>query len=152
MAGDDIPHPTMIERLAGALEENEADVAYGDMFIVDDGGRILRTFNLPDYDFEACFANWYLCGVCKLFRRELLERVGFCDPKYKLANDYDLLLRFAMSGARLVHVPQVLYSVRAHRADRKVGLHSADNEKRLIAESIECLQRARAFRACQPAP
>lgn len=142
--GDDLPHPQMISALALALEERDADFAYSDMFVVDDAGRVLRKFELPDYSFERCFADWYLCGVSKLFRRALL-RVGLFDSAYRVANDYDLFSRFAMAGARFVHVSQVLYSVRFHGDDRKVGQHSPENERLMVEESRRIAERCREF-------
>ena len=142
IAGDDLPHPEMNSSLVRVLEESDADFAYSDMHIVDDAGHILRKFALPEYSFERSFADWYLCGVSKLFRSRLLESDRF-DPRYGLANYYDLFSRFAMRGARFIHVPRVLYSVRHHGPDRKTGLHSAANEIRILEESAMVAGRAR---------
>lgn len=144
IAGDDLPHPSMVSTLVQVLESG-ADFAYADMFIVDDVGRILRRFALPDFSYERSLCDWYLLGVCKLWRRSLHDRVGYFDERYRLANDYDLFLRFAQAGARMVHVAKVLYSVRWHGPDRKIGLHTPENEDRLIRESIEIALRARRF-------
>lgn len=147
IAGDDLPHPCMITTLVDALERNEADFAYSDMFIVDDQMQVLRRFSLPDYDYERSLCDWYLLGVSKLYRREWHARVGTFDPMVRVANDYDLYLRFAMAGAKFVHVPRVLYSVRYHGPDRKVGQHSPDSERQMFEESIEIAMRARRFLA-----
>ncbi len=144
IVGDDLPHPEMISSLVRSLEEEKADFVYSDMHIVDDRGNILRRFSLPDYSFERSFADWYLCGVSKLFRSRLLQADRF-NPKYQLANDYDLFSRFAMKGARFFHLPRVLYSVRYHGEDRKVGLHSLENEARILAESTEIANLCRSF-------
>jgi glycosyltransferase involved in cell wall biosynthesis len=139
---DDLPHPTMISELVAALEQG-ADFAYSDLWIVDDAGRVLREFRLPDYSFARCFGDWYLCGVSKLFRSELLQKVGLFNPEYRVANDHELFLRFAMSGARFVRVPRVLYSVRFHGPDRQTGQHSPESTRRMFEESIELVRLAR---------
>lgn len=144
IAGDDLPHPLMISSLVDALAGG-AGFAYSDMFIVDDDSRILRRFSLPDYDYERSLCDWYLLGVSKLWRTELHSRVGYCDERYRVANDYDLFLRFAQAGARFIHVAKALYSVRFHGVDRKTGQHSSENEARCIQESIEISARAREF-------
>lgn len=146
---DDLPHPTMISELVAALDRG-FDFAYSDMWIVDDAGRVLREFRLPDYSFDRCFADWYLCGVSKLFRSDLLGRVGLFDERYAVSNDHELFLRFAASGARFVRVPRVLYSVRHHGADRKTGQHSPESERRMFEESIELVLRARAISRTVP--
>lgn len=147
---DDLPHPTMISELVSVLDAG-ADFAYSDMWIVDDAGRVLREFRLPDYSFERCFGDWYLCGVSKLFRAELLQRVGLFDPAYRIANDHELFLRFALSGAKFVRVPRVLYSVRFHGADRQVGQHSPESSRRMFEESIQLVRRAREASECRDA-
>jgi glycosyltransferase involved in cell wall biosynthesis len=144
VASDDICHPHMISTMAEILDKDEADLVYSDMFIIDDTGRILRKFKLPDYSFDACFLNWYLCGVSKLYRRELHEKFGFYDTDY-LANDHECYLRFAANGVRFKHIPKVLYSVRYH-ANRDVGVHSPANWKRLLDESCGLVRRARSYR------
>lgn len=142
---DDIPHPAMLSRLASALTENNVDFVYSDMLIIDDSGRILRKFALPDFDFEKSLCNWYLLGVSKLFRRSLLDRFGYFDEQFKVSNDHELFLRFAMNGARFLHVPEVLYSVRFHGPDRRTGQHSPQSEMLMYAESVQLCERAREF-------
>jgi len=145
VASDDICHPQMISTLARAMEEHGADFAYSDMFVVDDGMRILREFRLPEYSFKASFCDWYLCGVSKLYRLELHDRFGLYDEAYT-ANDHECYLRFAMNGARFVHVPKVLYSVRSHD-QRTKDVHSTAGMEKLFKESRELVEKARAFAA-----
>lgn len=142
VASDDLCHPQMFSTLAAPLIHGEADFVYSDMFVVDDAGRILREFKLPDYDFRRSFCDWYLCGVSKLYRRALHEEFGWYDNDY-LANDHELYLRFALGGVRFLHVPKTLYSVRTHD-NREVDVHSVENYKRMIEESKELVRRARA--------
>jgi glycosyltransferase involved in cell wall biosynthesis len=143
IVGDDLPHPHMIEELVNALEYTGADFVYSDMNVVNDRGRIIRQMRLPDYDFEACFARWYHLGVSKLYRTEWHHKVGLMDEKYHGANDYDHYLRFAMAGAVFYHHPKILYSIRYHGDNRKIGQHTKVNYVRLIGESKDCARRAR---------
>ncbi len=143
IASDDICHPQMLSTMAEPLEREEADFVYSDMFVVDDAMRILREFRLPDYTFEAAFCDWYLCGVSKLYRTELHEKYGYFDATY-VANDHECYLRFAMNGARFLHIPKVLYSVRSHD-QRDVDVHSETSMKKLFAESCMLVEKARRF-------
>ena len=142
---DDWCLPSMFSELAGALAETPseagADFAYADMLIVDDAFRVTRRFDLPDYSFERSFADWYLCGNCKLYRRELHERFGFYDEDL-LAHDHDLFQRFALGGAKFVHVPKALMAVRDH-AQRQVDIHAPSSWSRLIGESKRLVLEAR---------
>ena len=143
ITGDDLPHPHMIEELVDSLKTTGADFVYSDMNVVDDNNRIIRQMRLPDYDFESCFARWYHLGVSKLYKTLWHQKVGLMDEKYQSANDYDHYLRFAIAGAEFYHHPKVLYSIRHHGDDRKVGQHTKENYSRLIEESKDCAQRAR---------
>lgn len=144
IASDDVLLPHMVTELRLALDRNNADFAYADMHIVDDAGRILRRFELPDYSFQACFGNWYFCGVAKLYKKALHETCGFYDPAFTV-QDHELYLRFAMSGARFVHVPRVLAHVRHHGSERGIDNHSPQGMKRLYRESGELVVKARRF-------
>jgi glycosyltransferase involved in cell wall biosynthesis len=141
VVSDDICHPQMFSTLAAPLERDEADFTYADMFVIDDCHRILREFKLPDYDFEKSFADWYLCGVATLYKRSLHERFGYYDEQAR-ADDHECYLRFAMNGARFLHIPKTLYSVRSHH-DREVGLHDPGAFNALLSYSAELTLRAR---------
>lgn len=143
VASDDVLHPSMIAELAAPLEADEADFCYADMHIIDDNGRILRRFSLPEYSFARSFGDWYLVGVAKLYRRALHEQYGYFDESYT-ANDHECYLRFAMAGARFRHLPRVLYSVRSHDG-READVHSPESWTRLMRESSMLVQKARRF-------
>ena len=143
---DDWCMPNMFTELVRALEDTPADFAYADMLVVNDSFQVVRRFNLPEYSFQRSFADWYLCGDAKLYRRELHERFGLYDVSL-LAHDHDLFLRFAMGGARFTHVPKALFAKRDHSGAREVDIHSPGNWSRLIGESKKLVGDARAFLA-----
>ena len=114
---------------------------FSDLFIVDDAMRIVREFQLPDYAFKHNFCDWYLCGVATLYRRSLHERFGWYDET-AMADDHECYLRFAMNGARFLHVAKTLYSSRSHE-NRQVGLHGSDRFNALLEHSKELAMKAR---------
>ncbi|MBF0482951.1 MAG: glycosyltransferase [Desulfovibrionaceae bacterium] len=142
IASDDLLLPAMVSELAGLLARTGADFAYADQHIVDDAGRILRRFRLPDYTFEAAFCHWYLCGVGKLYKRCLHERYGYFREDLTV-QDHEMYLRFAMNGAKFAHCPKVLVNLRVHDRDRAVDNHTPDNMARLYRESSELVRIAR---------
>ena len=137
---DDALLPSMISEMVAELERG-ADFVYADMAIVDDAGRWVRRFALPDYSFKRCFADWYLCGVAKLYRTDLHARFGFYDEAL-LAHDHELFQRFALGGARFAHIPRVLMNVRDH-ARREVDIHAPTSWSRLLEESKVLVRQAR---------
>jgi len=143
VASDDIAHPNLFSSLAGPLNRDEADFVYCDMFIIDDQQRVLREFKLPGYSFERSFCDWYLCGVATLYRRLLHEKYGYYDET-SAADDHECYLRFAMNGARFMHIPKTMYSVRSHD-QRQVGLHTPNMFNTLLEESKRLVLKARNF-------
>jgi len=141
---DDVLLPSMVSEMVAALQAG-ADFVYADMAIVDDAGRVVRRFELPDYSFERCFGDWYLCGVAKLYRTELHQRFGDYDEAL-LAHDHELFQRFAEGGAKFTHIPRVLMNVRDH-AKREVDIHAPSSWNRLLEESKVLVRRARAHLA-----
>jgi glycosyltransferase involved in cell wall biosynthesis len=141
IASDDIAHPQLFSVLAEPLERNEADFVYCDMFVIDDRQRILREFTLPDYSFERSFCDWYLCGVATLYRRSLHDQFGYYDEQSH-ADDHECYLRFALGGARFLHINKTLYSVRSHD-QRQVGLHQPERFDKLLQESKRLVVKAR---------
>ena len=143
IVSDDFPHPQMVTRLVEALESSSADFVYADLLIVDDAGRVVRKFCYPDYDAKRCLADWYLMGSAKLWRRSLHEKCGYFSPDYPMTQDYELFFRFAEQGAKIVHLPETLYSVRWHGPARKDGNHSPQREPKIHDESKIIVRRAR---------
>lgn len=139
---DDWCMPSMFSELVRALLETPADFAYADMLVVDDSFQVVRRFDLPDYGFERSFADWYLCGDAKLYRRDLHDRFGYYDESL-LAHDHELFLRFALGGARFTHVPKALFAKRDHAGGREVDIHAPGNWARLIGESKKLVLKAR---------
>lgn len=143
IVGDDIPYPDMISEMVNVLENTQYDFVYSDMNLIDDSGNIIRQMKMPEYNFERCFAQWFHIGVSHLYRTELHHTVGYMDEQYTSANDYDHYLRFAMAGAKFIHLPKVLYAVRHHGDTRKTGQHTSTRYKNLLFESKKCALRAR---------
>ncbi|MCB2214750.1 glycosyltransferase [Desulfofustis glycolicus] len=143
IVGDDWPHSHMIEEMVGILENMDVDFVYSDMNLVHDTGQIVRQMRMPDYSFEECFAQWFQLGVSKLYKTEWHRKVGLMDESYWSANDYDHYLRFAVAGCRFYHLPRILYSVRWHGPDRKIGQHTQSRYAILMEESKKCSNRAR---------
>ncbi|MBF0234759.1 MAG: glycosyltransferase [Desulfamplus sp.] len=142
---DNICYPNMLSEMVPLLENgnnSEVDFVYSDMIIFDDHGNMVRKFLLPDYSFKSCFANWYLCGISKLYKKELHDRFGYYREDL-LAHDYELFLRFAEGGAKFSHIPKSLMGIRDHASSREVEIHAPSNWNRLLEESKELALRAR---------
>jgi len=147
LVADDYFLPCAVENMVDVLENTTADVVYSDMHVVDDKGQILQRLVKHDFDFKQSLADWFHLGVSRLHRRSLHETVGYFNPEYRNANDYDMFLRVAMAGASFTHIPQVLYCTRKHDPNNPEEPASWRNygHSNLMEESKICARRARNY-------
>lgn len=113
MDGDDIAVATRLDRQLKFLEYNTNVVCCGTAAIVmDDAGRPFRYWRPPisHAEIDSTHLKGYGGGVIHptaLFRRSVYESVGGYDPRWELAQDFDLWLRLAEVG-QLANLPDCL--------------------------------------------
>ena len=96
----------------------EVDVLYGHRILVDEQSREVGRWFLPRHSDEILRLNDFVPQETLFWRRRIWDRVGGIDPSFKFAMDWDLLLRFADAGARIVRVPYFLACFRLHPAQK----------------------------------
>ncbi len=112
---DDLHRHDALELKVKALRENpEVDVAYSDVYY-----SFLE--NLPFEIVEKCNLKTNLPTANKfnllnfnsphnspIWRRSLHQKIGYFDPTYKSAGDYEFWLRAAFSGSYFLKIPETL--------------------------------------------
>jgi len=127
---DDFIHLDRLRRLWEAAELDQADIIADDQLIFDDAGqagakRLLHGaraarpswISASDYiNANRLFAKPASLGYLKpLIRASLLRRHGIdYNEDLKNAEDYDLILRLLIHGARFRLLPEILYFYRRH--------------------------------------
>jgi hypothetical protein len=86
------------------------------------------------------YGGWTPLQDACFWRRSLYERVGEIDPELRYAADYDLFLRFAMTG-RTTYVPKAFSAFRRHSGQRSIAGASAYKGERAAVRRRE-LERA----------
>lgn len=111
---DDAHHPQALEKLVNALETSpDADLAYADCQWTNSPNQrvgsksVFRTVKYPEYHPGIAMLFCFL-GPHPVWRRSVFERIGFFDPKYNAAGDYEFQMRFIAAGLTAVKVPEVL--------------------------------------------
>lgn len=125
---DDVIHPDRLSRLMAAAKISDADLIADDMvhFGVAEGrgGRTLlqplklsaaRELNVVHLlQGNAGLAGMPALGYLKpVIRRSVLKEHRY-NPKLPVGEDFDLILRLVLDGARYVIVPDPLYAYRRH--------------------------------------
>jgi GT2 family glycosyltransferase len=127
---DDLLHFEALASAAATFLRTDADIVYTDHdCITEEGTRRLPYFK-PDWSLDLFLSQMYL-GHLVIFRRELVAKLGGLRPEMDGSQDYDLVLRCLTEGAKIAHVPRVLYHWRQHsgstsaNADAKPYAHHA---------------------------
>jgi glycosyltransferase involved in cell wall biosynthesis len=151
---DDILLPGALAYVARYMAEHpEVDAVYGNRVQLDDEGRKIGVWVLPPHDDNAMKLIDFVPQETLFWRRPLWERCGgFVDERLRYAIDWDLLLRFADAGARIVRLPRFLGGFRVHEkqkttSEHDVGIEEADRlRERALgrpmahAEAVELVQ------------
>jgi glycosyltransferase involved in cell wall biosynthesis len=111
---DDLLHPNKLSRQVPLAEANWADVVYCDWRTeFSDGGQTAIISSPTLLDDPVLFALFHeMQTASPLYRKELLQRVGAFRTELPCAQEYDLNLRLACSGATFCHDVHVLLTVR----------------------------------------
>ena len=112
---DDLITRNALYEVVKAINENETpDFIYTDEDKVDSNG--INNFDAsfkPDFSMQFLRSNNYICHF-SVFKRDLLDKIGYFNSEYDGAQDYDMILRITEQTDKIVHIPKILYHWRVH--------------------------------------
>lgn len=125
------------ERLGGS----DADGLYGDLDYVSaaDPGRVVRRWRSGAYDPARLARGWMPPHPTLYLRREVFERFGLYDTEFRIAADYEAMLRYLRAGVTLDYLPRVMVRMR-------LGGESNRSPGRILRKSREDLRAMRRHR------
>jgi GT2 family glycosyltransferase len=104
---DDALHWSALESMARKIDEGY-DVVYSDEDKLDDAtGDLVEPFFKPAWSPEYFRGVMYV-GHLLCVRREIASKTRF-DPAFDGVQDFEFMLRVSETGAKIGHVPRVLY-------------------------------------------
>jgi len=137
---DDIyASPTILEDVAKAFQSDEhLDGVYGDLVYTpkSDTSKVLRYWKSKDFDETLLAKGWMPAHPTLFLKREVYEKYGGFDLSFKIAGDYDFMLRVLSAGIKVKYITEVLYKMR-------VGGESNKSLKNIILKSGEDLRALR---------
>lgn len=113
---DDWYESDAVEQAVRCFEDTDADVVYGEMWIIDENG------NREYHTIHSLFPP----HPSVFIRRELYQKYGMFDTKYRIAADRDLLLRFMAKEAQFQRVDKIFANFRRTGISNKNILLRAD--------------------------
>ena len=108
-----------------AFYDLSIDGVYGDLDYVaaDNTTRVIRRWRSGDYSRKKLKRGWMPPHPTLYLRREVFERWGAYDTDFRIAADYEAMLRWLVRGQiRLAYIPRVLVKMRVGgESNRSLG-------------------------------
>ncbi len=102
---DDWYAENVIEKVVQFYEQSEVDLIYGKVINILENGREILIGKKPiDYIW---FQN-VIHHPSVFVKRDIYEKFGVFDTKYRISADYDLLLRFYSKGVRFGYMDEII--------------------------------------------
>lgn len=114
-ADDKFADREVLAWIAEAFSDPDVDATYGDLVYVrnSDPDRVLRYWRAGEFAPARLRQGWMPPHPTFYVRRSVYERLGGFDATYRIAADYDCMLRFlGAGGVRCAYLPKVLVSMR----------------------------------------
>jgi len=139
---DDTLAPFALFEAVKAINKNhDADFIYSDEDKLSEDGKSRFSPNFkPDFSPDLLRSHNYICHF-SIFKKELLNNIGFFNEGYEGSQDYDLILRASEQAKKIIHIPKVLYHWRisqnstALRADSK--MYAYVSAKKALEEHLK---------------
>jgi glycosyltransferase involved in cell wall biosynthesis len=135
---DFLAHDRVLERIAEAFADPSIDAVYGDLDYVaaDNPNRIIRRWRAGTFMPRKLRLGWMPPHPTLFIRRRVVEAFGAYDTQYRIAADYDAILRWFGGGIRATYIPEVLVKMR-------MGGESNRSLERILLKSREDLAALR---------
>jgi len=101
------------------LEVKTPSILYGDLLYVDGDGNVKRYWRTGQCAIEKMKRLWILPHPAIFMKMELYDEMGGFSERYKLASDYDLILRSLLSGCSVYYIKRVIVRMQLGGATNK---------------------------------
>ncbi|MBL4871534.1 MAG: glycosyltransferase [Robiginitomaculum sp.] len=124
---------TVLSKISDAFNQSSIDGVYGDLQYVSatDPTNIIRHWKSGVFSQKKLARGWMPPHPTLYLRREVFDRLGLYDTSFKIAADYDAMLRWLGAGKiKLAYIPEVLVKMR-------VGGESNKSISKILQKSRE---------------
>jgi glycosyltransferase involved in cell wall biosynthesis len=141
-ANDVYAHDRVLARVGALFADGDVEAVYGDLeYVSAASGRVVRRWRAGEFTPGRLARGWMPPHPTFFARRSLYERLGGFDTRYRIAGDYDLLLRFlGRGGVRPAYLPEVLVRMRlggmSNRSLANIARKSAEDYRALRANGV----------------
>jgi glycosyltransferase involved in cell wall biosynthesis len=112
---DDVLCRGAVEKVAAYFEQHpDWDLVYGQAKLIDEHDRVIGMYRTKEFSLDRLMKKCFLCQPATFWRASAARNAGPFNGGLHYVMDYEYWVRLAQSGARLVHVPEVLASSRIY--------------------------------------
>lgn len=132
--------PGVVSRIAAAFADTAVTAVYGDLHYVrkDNPEQVVRHWCSGGFSGRRLGWGWMPPHPTLYVRREVYEQYGLFDTSFRIAADYDFILRLLSEGGVGVrYIPEVLVKMRVGGASNR----SLRNIVRKSSEDLRALRR-----------
>ena len=146
VSADDWLAPEALSTIAAAFNTHRhADViSFGAQILkqMPDGTLVPRgTYcTTKDLEFSSFNVVWRRLSCVRIFRKSLIDRFGTFDCRFRLAADFELLLRLYINRVNTAVVPTMVYTYVEHPASATAGTN-AKSLALLVSENFAIAQQ-----------
>lgn len=136
---DFLAHDQAIGKYATPFRDQQVEAVFSDLHYVsrENGDHVIRHWATGPFNPRRLRRGWMPAHPTLFLRREVYENFGVYDTGFRIAADYDFILRyFSKIEGRTVYIPEVLYKMR-------VGGVSNRDIARILEKSREDLRALR---------
>jgi len=138
-ADDVLQDEHVLEKIAKAFEDPTIQIVYGDLVYVtqEDLQHVVRTWHSGKFNSRKLRRGWMPPHPTFYARRSLYEQLGGFNLRYRIAADYDCMLRLLCQKSICIkYIPEILVRMR-------VGGISNRSLRNIIQKSLEDIDVAR---------
>ena len=114
-ADDRYADPQVLARIVEIMEAENLDIIFGDVafFRGDDARSIIRRYRSDRFQPSLLSWGWMPAHPAFFMRREIYERIGAFKTDYKIAGDFEMMIRiFQNQNLKFKHISQILVLMR----------------------------------------
>ncbi|GAA0827788.1 glycosyltransferase family 2 protein [Marinomonas arenicola] len=137
-------YPDAVKDIVSTFVDSGCDAAYADLEYVskDDKNKVIRLWKSGQYQRDKLKNGWMPPHPTFYMKRDLYSRFGLFDLSFKIAADYDSLLRYLWSNkVKMAYLPKIVIKMRVGGASNR----SLKNIILKTKEDIEALKNNRIF-------
>ena len=139
---DDLLAPNALYEIVNTLQDHpQADALYTDEDkVTTDLDEHFQPHLKPDFNLDLLRSNNYICHFF-VVRKSIVEKAGGFRKEFDGAQDYDFIFRCTENAREVLHVPEILYHWRTHKASTADNpaskMYAFEAGKRVIEAHLE---------------